>query len=133
MSCQKASNHRRDRLPRGFLNVEELDAATAEAAGWIKHTYWMSLGDTFAAATVLKHGADLCTGDPELLCSDRIWSAVDLLAPQDRTPSTPYRRTRDPQQTACVKPGEVQATGCRARHPAAPRLRCGLPYQQVPC
>ena len=79
---------------RGFLNTEELDAATAEAAGWIKHTYWMSLGDTFAVATTLKHGADLWTGDPELLCSDRIWSAVDLRAPQDRTPSAPHRRTR---------------------------------------
>ena len=77
---------------RDFLDIEPLDDATTEAAGWIKHTYRISLGDSFAAATALKHGADLWTGDPELLCSDRIWSVLDLRAHQDRTPARPHRR-----------------------------------------
>ena len=88
---QPAAADRADYL-RTMLDIEALDTATAEAAGWIKHTYRMSLGDTFAAATALKHGADLWTGDRELLCSDRLWSVLDLRAPQDRTPAPPRRR-----------------------------------------
>ena len=35
---------------RRLLRVETLDIRTAEVAAWVKHTYRMSLGDTFAAA-----------------------------------------------------------------------------------
>ena len=77
---------------RVALDVEETGTATAQAAGWIKHTYRVPLGDAFAAATALEHGSDLWTGDPDLLCSDRIWGAHDVRAPQDRTVAGPRRR-----------------------------------------
>lgn len=77
---------------REFLDIEAPDDATAETAGWIKYTYRVSLADNFAAATSLKHSADLWTGDPELLCSDRVWSVHDLRVPQDRAPAGPGRR-----------------------------------------
>ena len=80
------------RFLRKFLDIEAPDEATAEAAGWIKYAYSVSLADSFAAATSLKHNADLWTGDPELLCSDRVWSVHDMRVPQDRVPAVPGRR-----------------------------------------
>ena len=74
---QPAAAQRADILRR-LVRVEAPDHRTAAAAAWIKHTYRMSLGDTFAAATAMRHAAELWTGDPELLCADRVWTTRDL-------------------------------------------------------
>ncbi|MXX25659.1 MAG: type II toxin-antitoxin system VapC family toxin [Caldilineaceae bacterium SB0668_bin_21] len=55
-----------------LVSVEPVDTPTAAVAARIKHTYRMSLGDAFAAAAAIRHGAELWTGDPELLCPDRV-------------------------------------------------------------
>lgn len=88
---QPAAAARADYL-HDLLNIEPLDPATAEAAAWVKHVYDISLGDSFAAATALKHGAALWTGDPELLCPDRVWGVLDLRAPAARNVCPPRRR-----------------------------------------
>ena len=38
----------------------------------------MALGDAFAAATAIAHGAPILTGDPELLDRSGPWQASDL-------------------------------------------------------
>ncbi|MYB03896.1 MAG: type II toxin-antitoxin system VapC family toxin [Acidimicrobiaceae bacterium] len=58
---------RRSRYLRRALRVEEIDTRAAQTAAWLKHAYRMSLGDTFAAATAIRHGCELWTGDAELL------------------------------------------------------------------
>lgn len=82
----------RARYLRRALWVEEVDTRTAQTAAWIKHTYRMSLGDTFAAATAIRHGCELWTGDAELLCDDRVWTVRDLRHPDLRTAAEPRRR-----------------------------------------
>ena len=52
---------RRSQYLRRALRVEEIDTRTAQTAAWIKHAYRMSLGDTFAAATAVRHGCELWT------------------------------------------------------------------------
>ena len=83
----------RSRYLRRALRVEDADARTAQTAAWIKHAYRMSLGDTFAAATAIRHGVELWTGDGELLCSDRVWAVRDLRPPEVRSDPGPRRRT----------------------------------------
>ena len=83
---------RRSRYLRRALRVEEIDTRTAQTAAWIKHAYRMSLGDTFAAATAIRHGCELWTGDAELLCPDRVWAVRDLRTPDLRTAADPRRR-----------------------------------------
>ncbi|MYE09042.1 MAG: type II toxin-antitoxin system VapC family toxin [Acidimicrobiaceae bacterium] len=58
---------RRSRYLRRALRVEEIDTRAAQTAAWLKHACRMSLGDTFAAATAIRHGCELWTGDAELL------------------------------------------------------------------
>lgn len=82
----------RSRHLRRALQVEGIDTLTAQAASWIKHAYRMSLGDTFAAATAIGHGAELWTGDAELLCPDRVWVVRDLRHPDLRSDPEPRRR-----------------------------------------
>ena len=87
-AAQQAS---RDLL--GLMRVEAPDSRSAQAAAWIKHAYKMSLGDAFAVATALRHGVELWTGDPELLCPDRVWTVRDLRRPEDLSIPEPGRRT----------------------------------------
>ncbi len=82
----------RSRYLRRALRVEGIDTRTAQAASWIKHAYRMSLGDTFAAATAIRHGTELWTGDAELLCPDRVWAVRDLRHPDLRSDPDPRRR-----------------------------------------
>lgn len=49
-----------------------LDAAA------IKADHPMAYADAFAAATAIRHDAELWTGDPELLVEDSPWTWVDL-------------------------------------------------------
>ncbi len=60
------------------VEVEVGSAGIAKAAGWIAHTFSLTLGASFAAATAMRLNADLWTGDPQLLCRDRLWSIEDL-------------------------------------------------------
>ncbi len=71
------------------LRIEPPGPSTALVASWIKHTYEMSLGDTFAAATAIRHGVELWTGDAELLCTDRVWAVRDLRHPDKCATPTP--------------------------------------------
>ena len=75
-----------------LVRVEPLDTPTATTAARIKHTYRMSLGDAFAAATAIRHGTELWTGDPELLCPDRVWEVLDLRSADLVVPAPPGRR-----------------------------------------
>ena len=86
-----AADHECRQLVR-LVRIEPLDIRTANSAARLKHTYRMSLGDTFAAATAIRHGAVLWTGDPELLCPDRVWTVRDLRPPDERPPTPPGRR-----------------------------------------
>ena len=63
---------------RRLVSVRPPDHRIAQAASWLKHAYYMALGDTYAAATAISLNAELWTGDPELLCDERIWRARDL-------------------------------------------------------
>lgn len=63
----RCSASRRSRYLRRALRVGEIDTRAAQTAAWLKHAYRMSLGDTFAAATAIRHGCELWTGDAELL------------------------------------------------------------------
>ena len=97
---------RRSRYLRRALRVEAVDVRTAQAASWIKHAYRMSLGDTFAAATAIRHGASLWTGDAELLCPDRVWAVRDLRHPDHRSDPDPGRR---PDRLAGLDQGHLAA------------------------
>lgn len=63
---------------RDLLTIEPPDPPIAQAAGFLKYAYRMSMADSFAAATAMAHDAVLWTGDPELLCSYRLWKVLDL-------------------------------------------------------
>lgn len=77
---------------RDVLAVDAPGAHTAAAAGWIRHAYRMSMVDAFAAATAMAHDAELWTGNSELLFGDRLWHALDLRDPHQRTATVPGLR-----------------------------------------
>lgn len=59
----------------------ELEMPTYERimqAAHLKSSYYLALDDGFAAATALHHGAELWTGDTELLFDGAPWRARDL-------------------------------------------------------
>ena len=107
---------------RRLLRVATLDIRTAEVAAWVKHTYRMSLGDTFAAATAIRHGVELWTGDCELLCPDRVWAVRDLRPPEARTASQPGRR---PNALAHLDQEDLAAFVAAPLAPRGPRRRRG--------
>ena len=65
---------------RRTLTVELPSEAVVRRAGGIKAAHRMAYADAFAAATAVLHGAQLWTGDPELLVADAPWRPVDLRA-----------------------------------------------------
>ena len=81
---------------RRLVSVRPPDHRIAQTASWLKHAYYMALGDTYAAATAISLDAELWTGDPELLCADCIWQVRDL-RPFDvrvrRQPATARKKT----------------------------------------
>ena len=69
---------------RESVTILSLDNAVAAAASCVKHAYKVALGDSFAIATAMSIDAEVWSGDPELLCADRIWKARDLRSPAMR-------------------------------------------------
>ena len=73
---------------RELVDIEPPGLAVAEVVARLKRAWHLSLGDAYAAATALAHGAPVWSGDPELLTDDRIWLAHDLRSPQLRLQHT---------------------------------------------
>lgn len=67
------------------VDIDRGSGATAKAAAWIAHAYEVSLGGAYAAATAMSLEVELWTGDPQLLCDDRIWDVHDLRSPSQRS------------------------------------------------
>ena len=110
-----------------MLIFDAPDERTAAAAGWIKHAYRMSLADAFAAATAMAHDADLWTGDPELLCSDRLWHVLDLRAAGQRAAPGPALR-----DDVAFKRAEAASVVASALHRTRGIDPLGLNWQSPP-
>ncbi len=65
------------------LDLVETDLSLHRAAAWLRQFYFMSFADSYVAATTIACDGVVWTGDPELLCADRIWGAQDLREPSD--------------------------------------------------
>jgi len=63
---------------RRFLNLDLPTEERVIEAARVKAGHRMAYADAFAVATALAHGADLLTGDPEILRGDKSWSVLDL-------------------------------------------------------
>ena len=72
------------RLERA-VDIDRGSEATAKAAAWIAHTYEVTLGGAYAAATAMSLETELWTGDPQLLCDDRVWDVRDLRSTLQRS------------------------------------------------
>lgn len=88
-------------VARDFTNYlrqsVELELPTHERimqALHIKATWHVALGDGFAAATAISHGAVLWTGDQELIFDEAPWRVRDLrpFTPQGYAPTKPIGR-----------------------------------------
>ena len=88
---------------KGVLSVVDPSPEVSALAALVKHCYLMSLGDCFAAATAISLSsglwpwkeqynprvdpashAELCTGDCELICENRVWQVRDLRTEDQR-------------------------------------------------
>ena len=63
---------------RRLLNLDLPTEERVIEAARVKAGHRMAYADAFAVATALAHGANLLTGDPEILRGDKSWSVVDL-------------------------------------------------------
>jgi predicted nucleic acid-binding protein len=63
---------------RRSLNLDLPTEERVIEAARVKVAHRMAYADAFAVATALAHGANLLTGDPEILRGDNSWSVVDL-------------------------------------------------------
>jgi predicted nucleic acid-binding protein len=63
---------------RDVIDAELPDEVRVLQAGRIKSEYPLAYADAFAAATAQAHGAELWTGDPELLVEHASWRWRDL-------------------------------------------------------
>jgi predicted nucleic acid-binding protein len=78
---RRAGVDRSREVVRELRRLLNLDLPTEERvieAARVKAGHQMAFADAFAVATALAHGADLLTGDPEILRGDKSWSVVDL-------------------------------------------------------
>ena len=78
---RRAGADRSREVVRELRRLLRLDLPTEDRvleAARVKATHRMAYADAFAVATALAHGADLLTGDPEILQGDASWSVVDL-------------------------------------------------------
>ena len=78
---RRAGADRSRDVVRELRRLLNLDLPTEERvieAARVKAGHQMAYADAFAVATALAHGADLLTGDPEILQGDASWSVVDL-------------------------------------------------------
>jgi predicted nucleic acid-binding protein len=65
---------------RARVRLDLPDEAMVLAAASLKAAHPMAYAGAFAAATAVRHGATLLTGDPELLVETRSWDVEDLRA-----------------------------------------------------
>jgi predicted nucleic acid-binding protein len=78
---RRAGADRSRDVVRELRRLVNLDLRTEERvieAARVKAGYQMAYADAFAVATALARGADLLTGDPEILQGDASWSVVDI-------------------------------------------------------
>lgn len=78
---RRAGVDRSREVVRELRRLLNLDLPTEERvieAARVKAGHRMAYADAFAVATALAHGANLLTGDPEILRGDKSWSVVDL-------------------------------------------------------
>jgi len=78
---RRAGADRSRDVVRELRRLLNLDLPTEERvieAARVKAGHRMAYADAFAVATALAHGADLLTGDREILQGDASWSVVDL-------------------------------------------------------
>ena len=78
---RRAGVDRSREVVRELRRLLNLDLPTEERvieAARVKAGHRMAYADAFAVATALAHGANLLTGDPEILRGDKSWSVVDV-------------------------------------------------------
>ena len=78
---RRAGVDRSRKVVRELRRLLSLDLPTEERvleAARVKAEHRMAYADAFAVATAMAHGAQLLTGDPEILEGDPEWSIVDL-------------------------------------------------------
>jgi len=78
---RRAGADRSREVVRELRRLLRLDLPTEDRvleAARVKATHRMAYADAFAIATAMAHGAQLLTGDPEILEGDPEWSIVDL-------------------------------------------------------
>ena len=78
---RRAGAHRAREVVRELRRVLSLDLPTEERvleAARVKARHRMAYADAFAVATANAHGAELLTGDPEILRGDASCPVVDL-------------------------------------------------------
>lgn len=78
---RRAGAERSREVVRELRRLLNLDLPTEErviAAARVKAGHRMAYADAFAVATALAHGADLLTGDPEIIEGNPEWPIVDL-------------------------------------------------------
>lgn len=79
-------------LLRQVVELELPDNERIMQAAHLKSFYYLALGDGFAAATALHHGAELWTGDAELLFDGSPWRVRDLRSNDGASPPSPERK-----------------------------------------
>jgi predicted nucleic acid-binding protein len=78
---RRAGADRSREVVRELRRLLSLDLPTEERvleAARVKAAYRLAYADAFAVATAMAHGAQLLTGDPEILDGDPDWLIVDL-------------------------------------------------------
>jgi predicted nucleic acid-binding protein len=78
---RRAGAERSREVVRELRRVLSLDLPTEDRvleAARLKAVHRMAYADAFAVATALAYGAELLTGDPEILQGDASWLVVDL-------------------------------------------------------
>ncbi len=78
---RRAGADRSREVVRELRRLLRLDLPTEERvleAARMKAAHRMAYADAFAVATAIAHGAQLLTGDPEILEGDPEWLIVDL-------------------------------------------------------
>lgn len=78
---RRAGADRSREVVRELRRLLSLDVLTEERvleAARVKAEHRMAYADAFAVATALAHGAELLTGDREILDGDASWPVVDL-------------------------------------------------------
>lgn len=81
-------------LLRQVVELELPDHERIMQAAHPKSFHYLALGDGFAAATALHHGAELWTGDAELLFDGSPWRVRDLRSSDGASPPVVTRKEK---------------------------------------